>query len=237
MIRYSYTIAFCSTLKELQDLASQHELIAENLRERSIKQIQITIKECREQRKKCLDDYNKIKRQLDKQQEQLIKSLRKYEECYDSARRAKESYEKAHEDLDLSRAQLEKTRDTMTIKTKICDEAHTNYSTQVSTYNDTQRVFYERQLPSILTDLQRLDYKRSDELQRIYFQSIQSHFEVLPRIQACLDEMSKQAKQLNAQTDSHVVIDEYKTGYTIPDDQKVVRMNIPQQINSYSFFL
>jgi thiamine kinase-like enzyme len=73
LIRYSYTIAFCFTLKELQDLASQHELIAENLRERSIKQIQITIKECREQRKKCLDDYNKIKRQLDKQQEQLIK--------------------------------------------------------------------------------------------------------------------------------------------------------------------
>jgi hypothetical protein len=71
--RYSYTIAFCSTLKELQDLASQHELIAENLRERSVKQIQITIKECREQRKKYLDDYNKIKRQLDKQQDLLVK--------------------------------------------------------------------------------------------------------------------------------------------------------------------
>lgn len=60
-------------MKELQDLASQHELIAENLRERSIKQIQITIKECRDQRKKCLDEYNKIKRQLDKQQDLLVK--------------------------------------------------------------------------------------------------------------------------------------------------------------------
>jgi len=71
--RFSYTIGFCSNLKELQDLASQHELIAENLRERTIKQIQLTIKECREQRKKSLDDYNKIKRQLDKQQDHLIK--------------------------------------------------------------------------------------------------------------------------------------------------------------------
>jgi hypothetical protein len=111
----------------------------------------------------------------------------------------------------------------MTLKTKICDDAHANYSSQVSLYNDTQRVFYERQLPSILTDLQQLDNKRSDELQRIYFYFIQSHMEVLPRIQACLDEMSKQTKQLNAQTDAQVVIDEYKTGYTIPDDQKVVR--------------
>jgi seryl-tRNA synthetase len=71
--RYSFTLAFCSTLKELQDLASQHELIAENIRERSIKQIQITVKECREQRKKCLDEYTKIKRQLDKQHESMVK--------------------------------------------------------------------------------------------------------------------------------------------------------------------
>ncbi len=71
--RYTFTIAFCSTLKELQDLASQHELIAENIRERSIKQIQTTVKECREQRKKCLDEYTKIKRQLDKQHELMIK--------------------------------------------------------------------------------------------------------------------------------------------------------------------
>ena len=71
--RYTFTIAFCATLKELQDLASQHELIAENIRERSIKQIQTTVKECRDQRKKCLDEYAKIKRQLDKQHELMIK--------------------------------------------------------------------------------------------------------------------------------------------------------------------
>ncbi|CAF1671049.1 unnamed protein product, partial [Adineta ricciae] len=71
--KYTFTIAFCSALKELQDLASQHELIAENIRERSVKQIQITVKECREQRKKCLDEYTKIKRQLDKQHELMIK--------------------------------------------------------------------------------------------------------------------------------------------------------------------
>ena len=71
--RYTFTIAFCSTLKELQDLASQHELISENIRECSIKQIQNTVKECREQRKKCLDEYAKIKRQLDKQHELMIK--------------------------------------------------------------------------------------------------------------------------------------------------------------------
>ncbi|CAF3363903.1 unnamed protein product [Rotaria sp. Silwood1] len=223
--KYTYTIAFCSTLKELQDLASQHELIAENIRERSIKQIQITVKECREQRKKYLDEYAKIKRQLDKQHELMIKSLRKYEECHESARRAKESYEKAHEDLDLSRAQLEKARDTMTSKSKICDDAHTNYSSHVSLFNDTQRLFYERQLPSILTDLQQLDGKRSDELKDVYIKFIQSHAEVIPRIQRCLDEMTKQTEQLNANIDAQVVIEEYKSGYTIPDDEKEIDLN------------
>jgi uncharacterized protein (DUF885 family) len=111
----------------------------------------------------------------------------------------------------------------MTAKSKICDDAHTNYSCQVSLYNDTQRIFYERQLPSILSDLQQLDKKRLDELKTIYYYFIQSHIEVLPRIQACLDEMTKQTDKLNSSTDSQVVIDEYKTGYAIPDDQKVVR--------------
>ena len=148
--------------------------------------------------------------------------MRKYEECHESARRAKESYEKAHEDLDLSRAQLEKARDTMTSKTKVCDDAHTNYSSQVSLFNDTQRLFYERQLPSILTDLQQLDNKRSDELKDVYIKFIQSHAEVLPRIQRCLDEMTKQTEQLNACTDAQVVIEEYKSGYGIPEDEKEV---------------
>ena len=35
--------------------------------------------------------------------------------------------------------------------------------------------------------------------------------------------MSKQTEQLNSYTDAQVVINEYKTGYVIPDDQKVVR--------------
>jgi formin-binding protein 1 len=74
--RYTFTVAFSSTLKELQDLASQHELIAENIRERSIKPIQVTIKECREQRKKSFEDYQKIKRQFDKQHELLVKVRR-----------------------------------------------------------------------------------------------------------------------------------------------------------------
>lgn len=152
----------------------------------------------------------------------IFQSLRKYEECHDSARRAKESYEKAHEDLDLSRAQLEKARDTMTSKSKICDDAHSNYSTHVSLFNDAQRLFYERQLPSILTDLQQLDGKRTDELKDVYIKFIQSHAEVLPRIQRCLDEMTKQTEQLNANTDAQVVIEEYKSGYAIPDDEKEV---------------
>lgn len=124
--------------------------------------------------------------------------------------------------MDLSRAQLEKARDTMTYKSKISDDARTNYSSHVSLFNDAQRLFYERQLPSILTDMQQLDGKRSEELKDVYIKSIQSHAEVLPRIQRCLEEMTKQAEQLNANNDANVVIDEYKSGYAIPEDEKEV---------------
>ena len=110
----------------------------------------------------------------------------------------------------------------MTVKSKISDDAHTNYSNQVSVYNDTQRSFYERQLPSILCDLQQLDDKRSNDLKKVYSNFVQSHMEVLPRVQRCLDEMSKQIEQLNPAADAQVVINEYQTGYAIPDDQKPV---------------
>ncbi|CAF0916415.1 unnamed protein product, partial [Didymodactylos carnosus] len=219
--KYSFTIAYTNTLKELQDLASQHELISENLKERVIKQIQTTVKECREQRKKCLDEYTKIKRQLDKQHELMTK----YDEAYESARRAKDGYEKAHEDLDLSRAQLEKARDTMTTKSKLCDESKTNYSLNVKSFNDVQRIFYERQLPSVLNELQEIDCKRSNELKDCYFKFIQSNMEVLPRIEKCLEEMHKQTQLINSIQDCNLVIDDYKSGYLIPDDQKEIDLN------------
>jgi hypothetical protein len=125
----------------------------------------------------------------------------------------------------------------MTIKTKICDDAHVNYSSTVSLYNDTQRLFYERQLPSILNEFQQLDKKRSDEIKAIYFDFIQSHMEVLPRIQRCLEEMSKQTEQLNSGADAQVVIEEYKSGYAIPEDQKVVRNSFGSILQIFSFRL
>ena len=125
----------------------------------------------------------------------------------------------------------------MTTKSKICDDSHANYSAHVSLFNDTQRLFHERQLPSILTDLQQLDHKRSDELKDVFFKSIQSHVEVLPRIQRCLDEMIQQTEQLNAQADAQVVIDEYKTGYPIPDDEREVRRSSDRIFFIFSSFV
>ena len=117
----------------------------------------------------------------------------------------------------------------MTGKSKTCEDAHSNYSSHVSMFNETQRLFYERQLPSILTDLQQLDGKRSEELKDVYLKFIQSHAEVLPRIQKCLEEMTKQTEQLNANRDAQVVIEEYKSGYAIPDDEKEVSHSILNQ--------
>ena len=121
----------------------------------------------------------------------------------------------------------------MNFKAKLSDDAHTSYSSQVASYNDGQRLFYERQLPTILSDLQIFDGKHSDDLKDNYRQFIQAHAEVLPRIQACLDEMSKQTEQISSMADAQVVIEEYKTGYTIPDDHQPVRPSLPLLISSH----
>lgn len=111
----------------------------------------------------------------------------------------------------------------MNFKAKLSDDAHTSYSSQVASYNESQRLFYERQLPTILSDLQLFDGKHSDDLKHNYRHFIQAHAEVLPRIQACLDEMSKQTEQISSMADAQTVIEEYKTGYAIPEDHQPVR--------------
>jgi formin-binding protein 1 len=150
------------------------------------------------------------------------KSLRKYEESYESARRSKEQFEKAHEDLDLSRAQLEKAREVMNSKGKLSTDAQTHYQSQMSVYNESQRLFYGQQLPRILIDLQTYASQHSDQLKHVYQQSIQAHVDVLPRIQICLNEIVKQVDSIDSTCDANMVIDEYKSGYTIPDDHKPV---------------
>lgn len=111
----------------------------------------------------------------------------------------------------------------MNSKAKIADDAHQSYLAQVTIYNENQHLYYEQQLPSLLSDLQQYDSQHSDQTKQVYRQFIQAHQEVLPRIQTCLNEMSKQTEQINAMVDENRVIDEYKSGYGIPEDYQPVR--------------
>ena len=111
----------------------------------------------------------------------------------------------------------------MSLKAKLSDESHTAYETQVLSYNASQRCFYEQQLPTILTDLQNFHNKHAEEIKQTYREFIQAHAEVLPRIQCCLNEISKQTENINGDTDAAMIIDEYKSGYGIPEDLRAVR--------------
>lgn len=152
--------------------------------------------------------------------------MRKYEECFDSARRAKEHYEKADSDLDLSRAQIAKIREVMSIKVKTSDEQRVLYVKQVSSFNENRKIFYEQQLPSVLNELQNNEAKHSDDFKQACQDYMKAHSEVLPRIQSCLTEISKKTDEINAAKDTDAVIEEYRTGLPVPGDVQPVR-NFP----------
>ena len=111
----------------------------------------------------------------------------------------------------------------MNSKAKSADDAQQNYLSQVNIYNQNQHVFYEQELPHLLTDLQHADSQHSDQLKEIFREFIRSHSEVLPRIQVCLQEMSKKTEEIDAIADENRLIDEYKSGYTIPEDYQPVK--------------
>ncbi|CAG5124279.1 unnamed protein product, partial [Candidula unifasciata] len=105
---FTWSHAFVDMLKEIFDMAGQHEVVAENLQGAVIKNMQDLILELKTDRKKHLTDGVRLQDQLKQSQALLEKAKRKYEKAYYDSERALDNYRKADADINLSRAEVEK---------------------------------------------------------------------------------------------------------------------------------
>jgi len=115
--------AFKLIMNEINDLAGQHELIAENLQAVVIKEVSALVKDMREERKKQLTEGARLQQTLQNQIDILARSKKAYDKAYKESEKAVENYQKADADFNLSRAEVEKQRSNMTYKQQICDSA------------------------------------------------------------------------------------------------------------------
>ncbi|KAH7977547.1 hypothetical protein HPB49_002290 [Dermacentor silvarum] len=152
---YTSSKAFCLVLNEINDIAGQHELIAENLSTSINREVATLIKELKEERKRLLSEGSKLQTALQNSVTSLDKSKKYYEKMFREAEKAQEAFAKADADLQLSRADLEKDAETVVEKyksgfvpaddfpfedlsvTRNCDSSSTTGSTVNSSFRGT----------------------------------------------------------------------------------------------------
>lgn len=136
-------------MKEIGDLAGQREVVAESLQFQVSNAIHLLSKNLREERKKALNEGSNLTQNLTAQVGALDRAKRNYEKAYRDSEKALESYQRADADLNLSRAEVEKQRLNMTIKSQQSDDAKNEYANQLQKTNKLQQSHYESALPEV----------------------------------------------------------------------------------------
>ncbi|XP_043201078.1 formin-binding protein 1-like isoform X2 [Amphibalanus amphitrite] len=209
--------AYRAMLAEVGDLAGQHEVVAEQLAASVVSDVTATARTLKDERKRLLHEATRLQNQLNNQRQQLEKAKKNYEKSAREAEKALENYHKADADLNLSRAEVEKQKMNSSLRDQQCEDNKNEYANQLQKTNDLQHEHYARLLPAIYDELQALDERRArcqqDHLRRAV--DIERH--VFPIIHTCLDGMVRAADTIDAEKDSQLVIERYKSGFEPPD--------------------
>lgn len=216
--QYSACIAFKHVMEEVSDLAGQHEVIAEDLQARVINEVAILVKDFREERKKYLQEGAKMMANLNNQLNSLDRAKKNYEKAFKEAEKALENYQRADADFNLSRAEVEKQRINMTVKSQQCEDTKNEYANQLQKTNDMQCQHYQQQMPDVFHHLQELDEKRIKNIKNFMLQSVEVERNVFPIINKCLEGIVTAASSVNEKEDTQLVIERYKSGFQPPRD-------------------
>lgn len=215
---FSYSRAFSQILKEVTDMAGQHEVIAENLSAQIVKEISTISKDLREERKRHLNEGSKYQSLLSTSLNQLDKSKKSYDKAFRESEKAHENYQKADKDLNLSRAELEKAKTISLNKERACENSKTDYAKQLQVANQAQREHYTQFMPKVFQQLQDLENRRIECTKNFLRLGAIVQRNVQPIINKCLDGVVDTANTINAVADGQLVIDRYKSGMQPPDD-------------------
>lgn len=205
-------------LQEVTDLAGQHEVVAENIMSQVVKEIAMQLKELKEERKRYLQEGQKLQNAYRLSLEQLDKTKKSYEKAFKESEKATEAFQKADADLNLSRAEVEKARQFSTMKQQICDETKIEYAKQLQNTNELQRKHFDELMPNVFQQLQDMEERRIACVQNYMRSSAQVQKQVQPIVDKCLEGIIKSADSISPKGDSILVIERYKSGNYPPED-------------------
>jgi hypothetical protein len=215
---FTYISTFYTMLRELESLAGQHEVVAETLKKNINPQIMSKCAELRQTRKNQLAYLQKLNLDLSKAIEAMEKTHRSYAKAFKEAEAAAIKHEQNDKDLNLSRAAVEKSKNNVTYKNQLCEEAKKNYANALLIANDAKMKHYEIELPNLLEQMKAADIDRITNTRFAMQKTVEAETNVVKIIQACYDEMLKAISGINPDIDTRTVIEQNETGLPMPDN-------------------
>lgn len=215
---FTCTRGFQEMISEITDMAGQHEWIAENLTNSTMKSLHLLIQQIKNDKRKYLQENSKQNSNMQTQWQQLDKFKKQYEKAFRESEKARELFNKADADINLSRAEVEKARSFMTQKQQACDNAKSEYGAELQKTNDYQREHFGKLIPEIIQRLQDLEESRINSMTSLYKECADTERKVMPIVSKCIDGMEKASSLVSSSTDIKVVIDKYKSGFLPPGD-------------------
>lgn len=214
----TWSRAFVDMVKEIHDLAGQHEVIAENIQSTVSRDLQNLITELKQERKKHLQEGARLQEQLRQSAQALDRSKKLYEKAHRESEKALDNYRKADADINLSRAEVEKQRIVMNQKAQLCEECKNDYASVLQQFNSGQQEHFFTLMPQVFQQLQAMEDKRIHKVQECISECADIEKNVIPIINTCIEGMAKAAASINNAQDSKIVIDRHKSGFPIPND-------------------
>ncbi|OWK64479.1 Formin-binding protein 1-like [Lonchura striata] len=157
--RFTSCIAFFNILNELNDYAGQREVVAEEMGHRVYGELMRYSHDLKTERKMHLQEGRKAQQYLDMCWKQMDNSKKKFERECREAEKAQQSYERLDNDTNATKADVEKAKQQLNLRTHMADENKNEYAAQLQNFNGEQHKHYYIVIPQIykvkeLTDKQ-----------------------------------------------------------------------------------
>ncbi|KAI6231806.1 hypothetical protein M3Y95_00420200 [Aphelenchoides besseyi] len=140
------------------------------------------------------------------------------------------NFKKADENMEMSRADVEKARQNLHQKLNICEHNKQCYADSLETANKAQRAHYQEKIPFLLEEMRKLDVDRITETKTAMNQCVDIETGVLNIIQRCYKDMRDAVVSIDPPKDTHIVVEQKKTGYGHPDDFLFGDLGCPSKI-------
>lgn len=216
--RFTSCIAFLNILNELNDYAGQREVVAEEMAHRVYGELMRYAHDLKTERKMHLQEGRKAQQYLEMCWKQMDNSKKKFERECREAEKAQQSYERLDNDTNATKADVEKAKQQLNLRTHMADENKNEYAAQLQNFNGEQHKHFYVVIPQIYKQLQEMDERRTVKLSECYRGFADSERKVIPIISKCLEGMILAAKSVDERRDSQMVVDSFKSGFEPPGD-------------------